>query len=86
MRSGLFLLSGFLMASAGYLLTRLFMADYPQAPALIIRSFAVLWSLIAGFNMFNGIFNAGYGWSEEIRIFLVIFTLPVVALAWAAGR
>ncbi|WP_336981182.1 MULTISPECIES: hypothetical protein [unclassified Cedecea] len=82
MRTLLFLLSGFLLASGCYLLIRLFSPDYPPVQAIIARGFAVLWCLIAAVNMLIGVIKVGYGWGEELTIFVVIFALPVVPLLW----
>ncbi|NIF47360.1 hypothetical protein F3J28_06225 [Enterobacter sp. Ap-1006] len=82
MRTSLFLLSGFLLASGCYLLIRLFSPDYSPAQAIIARGFAVLWCLIAALNMLIGVIKVGYGWGEELTIFVVIFALPVVPLLW----
>ncbi|AJZ89563.1 membrane protein [Klebsiella michiganensis] len=82
MRTLLFLLSGGLLACGCYLLIRLFTPDYPPAQAIIARGFAVLWCLIAAVNMLTGVIKAGYGWGEELTIFVAIFALPVVPLLW----
>lgn len=60
-------------------------AFYP-AQAIITRGFAVLWCLITAVNMLIGVIKAGYGWGEELTIFLVIFAMPVVPLLWIAER
>ncbi|WNJ81834.1 hypothetical protein RJE46_11625 [Cedecea neteri] len=86
MRTLLFLLSGFLLASGCYLLIRLFTPDYPPAQALIARGFAVLWCLVAAVNMLIGVIKVGYGWGEELAIFAAIFALPVVSLLWIVER
>lgn len=86
MRTLLFLLSGFLLAGGCYLLIRLFTADYPPAQAIITRGFAVLWCLIAAVNMLIGVIKVGYGWGEELTIFVAIFALPVLSLLWLVER
>lgn len=86
MRTLLFLLSGFLLASGCYLLIRLFTPDYPPAQAIITRGFAVLWCLITAVNMVTGVIKIGYGWGEELTIFVAIFALPVVSLLWLVER
>lgn len=84
MRTISFLLSGFLFSAACYLLIRLFTPVYPPAPIIIARAFAVLWCAIAAVNMLFGVIKAGYGWGEEMVIFMIIFALPVIPLLWVA--
>jgi hypothetical protein len=40
--------------------------------------FTVIWFVAAAVNMWIGVSQAGYSFSEELPIFLVIFLLPVV--------
>lgn len=86
MRTFLFLLSGFLFSGACYLLIKLFIPHYPNAYLWVSRSFAVIWCLIALANMVTGITKAGYGFSEEFPIFLIIFLLPAIALFWLGTK
>lgn len=86
MRTFLFLLSGLLIAGGCYLLIRLFTPDYPPAQAIIARGFALLWCLITAVNMLIGVIKIGYGWGEELTIFVAIFALPVVSLLWLVER
>lgn len=44
----------------------------------------MLWCAIAAVNMLFGVIKAGYGWGEEMVIFMIIFALPVVPLLWVA--
>jgi hypothetical protein len=43
---------------------------------LAIKVFIGLWLAIAAINMWVGITKAGYGFMEELPIFLAIFLLP----------
>lgn len=40
--------------------------------------FVVIWFLVAAVNMWVGVVRAGYGFADELPIFLLIFLLPVV--------
>lgn len=85
MRTGLFLVAGFLLLSALLLLAKLFSANFPDAMRLTTIAFVVLWFLIAGANMWVGVVKAGYSATAELPIFLLIFGLPVavaVLLKW----
>jgi hypothetical protein len=49
-------------------------------------AFIVGWFVVAAVNMYFGVAKAGYAFSEELPVFLVIFLLPtivaVVAMRW----
>lgn len=85
MRTGLFLLTGFLLLAAALILGRLFSANYPNASVAAVGVFAVVWFAIAAFNMWIGVAKAGYSVAEELPIFALIALLPVaigVLLKW----
>jgi hypothetical protein len=85
MRTGLFLLVGFLLLAASLLLGRLFSATYPNATAVATVAYIALWFIIAGANMWVGVSKAGYSVAEELPIFALIFLLPAaigVILKW----
>jgi hypothetical protein len=76
MRTGLFLLSGFLLLGASLILGKLFSANFPgAATAATVLSLAV-WLVIAGANMWVGVAKAGYSVAEELPIFALIFIIP----------
>lgn len=79
MRTGLFLLAGFLLVGATALLSRLFAHDYPSAPTVATASVVLLWLAITLFNMWVGVSKAGYSVSEELPILLLLFGLPAIA-------
>jgi hypothetical protein len=47
-----------------------------SAYALSIKLFVGLWLAIAAANMWVGVAQAGYGFMEELPIFLAIFLVP----------
>jgi hypothetical protein len=62
-----------------------------SAPATLF--FVVVWFAAASINLWLGVFRAGYAFTEELPIFLLIFGLPVliaVLIPWtrfgAVGR
>jgi hypothetical protein len=79
MRTGLFLLTGFLLLAAVLLLGKLFSTNYPGATFAATIAYVALWFIIAGVNMWVGVAKAGYSVTEELPIFLLIFGLPAVA-------
>jgi hypothetical protein len=85
MRTGLFLVAGFLLLAASLLLGRLFSANYPSATLLAAVAYVGLWFAIAAVNMWIGVAKAGYSVAEELPIFALIFVLPVavaIILKW----
>lgn len=85
MRTGLFLVAGFLLLAASLMLGRLFSANYPGATAMATAVYVVLWLVIAGANMWVGVAKAGYSVAEELPIFALIFGVPAalaIILKW----
>lgn len=76
MRTGLFLIAGFLLLAASLLLGKLFSANYPSASVAAIIAYVALWFVIAVANMWIGIAKAGYSFAEELPVFALIFVLP----------
>ncbi len=85
MRTGLFLVAGFLLLAASLLLGRLFSANYAAATIVTTVAYVALWFAIAGANMWVGVAKAGYSVGEELPIFALIFGVPVavaIILHW----
>lgn len=61
---GVFLVAGFLWKAVGL---RRAMED-----------FVLVWFALAAFNLAVGVFEADYGFGEELPIFLLIFAIPAV--------
>ncbi|WP_363797774.1 hypothetical protein ABU614_21650 [Lysobacter firmicutimachus] len=59
----------------------------PQRKAIV--AFVPLWLIGAGINLWVGVRRAGYSVADELPIFLLVFSLPVVAalaLRWTLSR
>ena len=85
MRTALFLAAGLLLLGASLLLAKLFSANYPGATFTATIIYVALWLLIAGFNMWVGVSKAGYPFTEELPIFLLIFAVPAavaIVMKW----
>jgi len=85
MRTGLFLVAGFLLLAASLLLGRLFSANYPGATTLATILYVTVWIIIAGANMWVGVAKAGYSVAEELPIFALIFGIPAamaIVMKW----
>ena len=81
MRTGLFLLAGFLLLAGCVVLAKLFSTHYPDAYGMATAAYVVLWLVIATFNMWVGVAKAGYSVSEELPVFLLVFGVPAAAAA-----
>jgi hypothetical protein len=86
MRTVLFLLVGFLLLAACLLLGRLFSANYPGATYAATLAYVVLWLVISSANLWVGVSKAGYSFSEELPIFLLIFGVPTIAAIFLKWR
>ncbi|MGH6752363.1 MAG: hypothetical protein ACREVL_02710 [Solimonas sp.] len=78
MRTGLFLLAGFLMLAGLLILARLFHENYRAAYGIAVGAFILIWLALAGFNLWVGVTRAGYSVGEEAPIFLLLFGVPAV--------
>jgi hypothetical protein len=78
MRTALFLLAGISLLVTFFVLARLFSTQYSDAPAVAFVAYVVLWFAVAAFNMWVGVAKAGYSFTEELPIFLLIFGVPAI--------
>jgi hypothetical protein len=81
MRTALFLLAGLSLLVTFFVLAKLFAAQYSDAPAVAFIAYVVIWFIVAAFNMWVGVAKAGYSFTEELPIFLLIFSVPAVVAA-----
>ena len=79
MRTGLFLLSGFLFLAGSLIVGKLFSSNYPAATTAATVVFVVIWLVIAAANMWVGVAKAGYSVAAELPIFVLIFAIPAAA-------
>ncbi len=85
MRTTLILTAGFFLLGAFLIFSKLFTAHFPGATTWAIYGFLALWLLATGFNLWVGVSKAGYSFSEELPIMLLLFSVPAVtaiALKW----
>jgi putative effector of murein hydrolase LrgA (UPF0299 family) len=76
MRTGLFLLAGFLFLASSLILGRLFSANYPGSTTAATVIFVALWFVITAANMWVGVARAGYSVAEELPILALLFGVP----------
>jgi len=79
MRTGLFLLSGFLLLAGSMIVGKLFSSNFPAATTVATLLFLIIWLAIAAANMWVGVAKAGYSVSLELPIFALIFAVPAAA-------
>ena len=79
MRTGLFLLAGFLLLAASFIVAKLFSENYPSATLAATAAFILLWLALTAFNMWTGVLKAGYSVAEELPVLLLLFGVPAVA-------
>lgn len=79
MRTGLFLLAGFLFLAASLIVGKLFSSHYPGGTTVATVLFVAVWLVIAIVNMWIGVAKAGYSVAEELPILALIFGVPAVA-------
>ena len=79
MRTGLFLLSGFLFLAGSLIVGKMFSSNYPSATTGATVLFVILWLAITAANMWIGVAKAGYSWGEELPIFALLFAVPAAA-------
>lgn len=54
-----------------------------------MEDFLLVWFALAAANLAVGVFEAGYGFAEELPIFLLIFAVPgvpAIAVRWRAAH
>jgi len=78
MRTGLFLLAGFLLLAASLVLAKLFSESYSSATTIATAVFVALWLALTGFNMWVGVSKAGYSVAEELPILVLLFGVPTI--------
>lgn len=79
MRTGLFLLAGFMLLAVCAILGKMFAANYTSSTMAAVVAFIVLWLVVAAFNMWTGVAKAGYSAAEELPVFALIFLVPTAA-------
>jgi hypothetical protein len=77
MRTIIIILGGFLLLAVCIGAARLFGGAVTMGTA--VKVFIPVWLVLAGINMWIGVARAGYSVSEELPIFLLIFSLPAAA-------
>jgi hypothetical protein len=80
MRTLLFLLAGFLLVGASFILGKLFLDSYAEATTWATSLFIVVWFALAAANLMAGVTRAGFGIVEELPLFLLIFGLPTLCI------
>jgi hypothetical protein len=72
----LIILAGFVLLAVCIGATRLLGSNSATATSTAVKIFIPLWFLATAINMWVGVARAGYSFTEELPIFLLIFLLP----------
>lgn len=86
MRTLIIIFGGFVLWSACLGITRLLggrSALSTWTPTIV---FAIIWFMLAAANMWVGVAQAGYSFSEELPVFLLIFVLPVAVAVFVKWK
>lgn len=78
MRTTIILAAGLLLFAAIAMFSKLFSNYYPGATTWGLYIFLTLWLIATGFNMWVGVSKAGYSFSEELPIMLLLYSVPAV--------
>jgi hypothetical protein len=81
MRTAIFIVSGFLVWAACLATAKLVAASADSSLTTATIVFVVIWFIAAAVNLWVGVSKAGYSFTEELPIFLLIFLLPAVVAA-----
>jgi len=78
MRTLILIAIGFVAWAACVGVAKLVGSTRPMSTTTATIVFAVIWFVVAAWNMWNGVSGAGYSVSEELPIFFLIFLVPVI--------
>jgi hypothetical protein len=79
MRTVIIILGGFVLLAACFGVARLFGSNVAVATGTAVKIFMTIWFVVAAVNLWIGVAQAGYSFTEEFPIFLLIFLLPAAA-------
>jgi hypothetical protein len=79
MRTMIIILGGFVLLAVGFGVARLIGSHVAAATGTAVKIFITIWFVVAAVNMWIGVAQAGYSFTEELPIFLLIFLLPAAA-------
>lgn len=79
MRTIIVILGGFFLLAVCVGAVRLFAGNDALTISNAVKVFIPIWLVAAGINMWIGVARVGYSVTEELPIFLLIFSLPVAA-------
>jgi hypothetical protein len=57
-----------------------------DAIRIAIGLFIPLWLILAAVNMWFGVYRVGYSFTEELPVFVIIFSVPALAAVWLWWR
>jgi hypothetical protein len=79
MRTVIIILGGFVLLAVCFGVARFIGSHVATATGTAVKIFMTIWFVVAAVNMWIGVAQAGYSFTEELPIFLLIFLLPAAA-------
>ena len=86
MRTVIIILGGFVLLAVCFSVARLMGSSVAAATGTAVKIFMTSWFVVAAVNMWIGVARAGYSFTEELPIFLVIFLVPTAAAISIKGK
>ena len=81
MRTAIIILGGLILLGVCLGIARLTGSHSSVTMGTAIKAFIAIWFVVAAVNLWIGVSKAGYSFTEELPIFLVIFILPAAVAA-----
>ena len=78
MRTAIIIVCGFLLWAVCLAAAKLAPGSTGASLTAATIAFVVIWFIAAAANLWVGVTKGGYAFTEELRIFLLIFLLPAV--------
>lgn len=79
MRTMIIIVGGFVLLAGCIGVARLIGSNASAPMSAAVKIFIAMWFVVAAVNMWIGVAQAGYSFTEELPIFLLIFLLPATA-------
>ena len=86
MRTLIIIFGGFLLWGASLGVGRLFGGRDARSSWTPTAVFSIVWFLLAAANMWVGVSQAGYSFTEELPIFMLIYLLPVAVAVFVKTK
>jgi hypothetical protein len=86
MRTAIIVGCGFVLWAACLAAAKFVWGSSISAPATATWVFVGIWFVAAALNLLVGVYKAGYSFTEELPIFLLIFLVPAAVAAFVRWK